>query len=142
MSLEKVIDNINREINGLPISKITNPMKLKTWEEVCVFNGIKEENVLPYLVPKNKLEKVLNATVKINYISSALNGTWIPNFNDEKQRKYFVYFKKSAGGWSVCVAGYHYVGTFVGSGLYFETEQKALYAGNTFLNIFIDYLPE
>ena len=139
MSLTKALNNISREINNLPECKITDPFQLKTWDDVCNFHGVREEDILPCLDPKTKLDRTLNAIVKINYISLALNSTWVPDFENSSQLKYYVYFQKVSGSWRV-------IGAFcdvaiVGSGFYFENKEKALHAGKTFLDIFVDYLP-
>lgn len=119
--------------------KITD--KIRTWKDICKYLNIDEENILPYYKPKSKLEKSVNAFVKINKISEVLNEGWAPDFNNINEYKYYPYFKKSGRGW-VVLSFYCWFGTCVGgSGCYFKSSELALYAGNIFLDIYSDYLP-
>lgn len=140
-TFENAIQNMKSEIYNIPTTN-KKPKHLTTWAEVCAYHMLREEDVLPYLNPKTKLEKVVNATVKINYISLALNEGWIPDFNDTSQRKYYPYFVFSAGGWSVFGAASWNAVAGVGSGFYYKDEKTALHAAKTFLEIYRDYLPE
>jgi len=116
--------------------------RVKTWEDVCNIKDIDPEDCLPYKNPKTKLKKHLNACFKINMISEVLNEGVTFDFNDRSQYKYYPYFEKTSSGWVVCSYLYHIYHSHMGSGFYYTTSEKALYAANQFKDIYLDYLPE
>lgn len=126
-------------------SKLPKQGKPETLEEVYQQLGIDRDSVVPFRYPVNKSQKRSNAVVDIEHIALALNGDWVADFSDERQTKYLPYFRKTPGargGWVV----FSYVGRYCsnacgGFGLYFKDSYTALYAGNTFLFVYIDYLP-
>jgi hypothetical protein len=124
--------------------KITD--RIKTWEDVVI------EYVSKYgksvSLPndgRDKLERSINAFYKIQIIATVLNEGKDKSFiwtKNNSQPKYYPYFVKDASGrWAVDF-DYCFDLANVGSGLYFATSELALYAGNQFLDIYIDYLPE
>ena len=73
-----------------------------------------------------------------------LNEGTILDFLNPNQYKYLPWFKKVVGsGWvlSSCAhcSGY---GSDAGFGTFYKSEKLALFAGNTFLDIYKEYLPE
>jgi hypothetical protein len=116
--------------------------RIKTWGDVCREKNI-NENILPYRNPQNKLQRQLNATVKINIISELFNEGIIMDFNNRNQYKYYPYFTKESSGWVVVGDSYGFCYfSFLGSGFYYKDSKTALYCGNTFKDIYLDYLPE
>lgn len=143
--LEEQILKIKRELNDISPSSfkhIKTINDLKSWEDVCFYKGIKEEEVLPFKSPKTKLEKVTNAFFKINIISEIFNEDWKPDFNNSKEKKYYLYFERRSVGWVVNAANWLADFAFVGSGFYFKNKETALLIGERFLDLFNDYLPE
>lgn len=117
--------------------------RIKTWEDICEYKNIDEDDVLPFKKPKNKLQRHLNAVVKINLLSEVLNEGVIMDFNNRSQAKYYPYFEKTASGWVVGSGNFYFVYLAVlGSCFYFKDSETALYAGKQFLDIYVDYLPE
>lgn len=120
--------------------KITD--RIKTWEDVLEVLDLDEGDILPYLKPKTKEQKAINAFAKIQKISEVLNEGWIPDYNNTNQYKFYPYFEKKSLGWSVgsfpvggvCCSG-------MGFGSLYKSSELALYAGNQFLDIYKDYLP-
>lgn len=118
--------------------------KIKTWEDVLEYNNVDDDDILPWGNPKNKKQRSQNALAKIQLISETLNEGWIPNFNNEKEYKYYPYFRKEKSSF-VVYAGSRYsclCAADVGFGCYFKSSELALYSANTFLDIYKDYLPE
>lgn len=114
--------------------------KIKTLKDVYEHLGIKRE--LPYKTPKNKQQKSINAFYDIQNISTVLNEGWISDWSNSNEYKYYNYFEKKVSG--LCFYGSHawcYVACG-GFGFYFKTAKLAKYAAETFLDIYIDYLPE
>jgi hypothetical protein len=65
----------------------------------------------------------------------------MPDWNDTNQKKWFLYFNLSSGfGFSGTDFYFDYTDTIVSSRLCFETEEKARYAGNQFLELYKSFL--
>ncbi|KFC59836.1 hypothetical protein [Flavobacterium gilvum] len=82
------------------------------------------------------------AHAKLVIIAKAINGDWVPNWNDWDQYKYYPWFEMgspSGGGFSFA----DYVGwgahSGVGSRLCFETRDQAKYAGKQFEDLYKTY---
>lgn len=126
--------------------------RLKTWEDIVKYLGI-SQGFLTGLIElfcrfigkrASKEELSTIAFWKIRKISEALNEGWKADFSKgNNQYKYYPYFIKDAsGGW---VVGSSYSCSdfaTMGSGFYFKSSELALYAGNQFLDIYKDYLPD
>lgn len=121
--------------------KITD--RIKTINDVYNYLNIKREDVIPFKeLNLTKQQKSINALFDIQNISLVLNENVILDWNNNNQLKYYPYFEKKASGWVVdsCRSCYYYA--VVGFGCYYKSSELALYAANTFKNIYIDYLPE
>ena len=116
--------------------------KIKNFNDILKISGKTLKEILPYKVPKNKQQRSLNALVKIQLITEVLNQGTILDFLNTNQYKYLPWFKKVVGSdWVVGSYGY-YSGSGAGFGAFYKSEKLALFAGNTFLDIYKDYLPE
>lgn len=119
--------------------------RIRVYEDVCFELNCK---VLTYddfkFLENDKLIKNHLAIHKLQNINLVLNEGWIPDFNNKKQYKYLPWFIKNRfGSWSVySVARYDCGGADLGFGLYFKSEKLALFSANTFLDIYLDYLPD
>jgi hypothetical protein len=118
--------------------------RVKTIDDVLRILKLKKNQVIPYAKPKNKAQRSANAFALIPLIAKVLNGKdWIPDFLNTNQYKYYPWFRRTSGGW---VGDGHSGGdvdvAHLGSGFYFKNSELALYAGNQFLEIYKDYLPE
>ncbi len=124
------------------ITKITD--RVSCWSDVI--RELSKRGIyidLPHTNPINKDQRAENAFAKIRCISLALNEDWTPNFKDRSQYKYYPYFEyKASSGWAVRYAGFVSYNSNVGFGFYYKSRELALYAANTFLDIYKDYLPE
>lgn len=121
-------------------SKITDI--IKSLEDIYIYLDINRELVIPFKNPSTKQERSINAMFDIQNISKVLNGNWVPDWENTDEYKYYPYFKKQElSGWVVdCYFGYYFA--MLGFGYYFKTEKLALFAGKTFIETYIDYLPE
>lgn len=128
--------------------KITD--RIKTWEDVVNYWYIKEGiNInlnIPYSINANyifrKEHRSLNALYKIQWINKTLNEGWVEDWNNNQQYKYQPYFNKVSGGWVVSCYSTWASSSPSGFGSYFKSKELALYAGDQFLDIYKDYLPE
>jgi len=89
-------------------------------------------------LPEDQIKKML-AFHKIKNIEKLLNGNWKADFNDTNQKKWYPYFEKTFGGWRLGGCYYPYDGSG-GPVAFYETEEKARFAGTKFLNIYIDLI--
>lgn len=90
-----------------------------SYETACDSLGVKpNKNVTPY--------------EKLTTIIKALNQGWYPNFANTDERKYFNYYQKSNGVFSVCDVVYDSTNMTVPSALYFKDEKTARYANEKF----------
>jgi hypothetical protein len=127
------------------IKKVKLEDRIRNIHDVYSELGIKEGAVSIFKNPQTKFEKYINACAIIPKISEVFNEGWIPNFNNSKEYKYFPYFikdKVSGSGWLVCSGYYDGDDACMGSGFYFKTDILAKLAGERFIDIYIDYLPE
>lgn len=124
------------------IKKVNVIDRIKTIDDIYSELSIKEEDVLIFKSPKSKFERYMNACAIIPKISEVLNEGTIFDFNDITQYKYFPYFRKKVSGWLVYSSSDFGYAAALGSGFYLKTQELALFAGEKFLNYYIDYLPE
>jgi hypothetical protein len=116
--------------------------KVKTWEDLLKIAGKDSNQVLPYRNARSKNEISQNALAKVQLISEVLNQGWTPDWNNHNEYKYYPYFEKTKSGWVVCsyVNGLRIA--YYAAGMYFKSSELALFAGNTFLDIYKELLPE
>lgn len=89
-------------------------------------------------LPEDQIKKML-AFHKIKNIEKLLNGNWKADFNDGNQRKWYPYFEKASRGWRLYCCSCLDVAS-AGQVAFYETEEKARFAGTKFLNIYIDLM--
>ncbi len=117
--------------------------KIKNFDDILKLSGKTLKEILPYKTPKNKQQRSINALVKIQLITEVLNQGTILDFLNTNQYKYLPWFKKVVGsGWVVTSYASYCLHTVDGFGTFYKSEKLALFAGNTFLDIYKDYLPE
>ena len=109
---------------------------IKSFEDACQAQDINPDAVCSDADTSDEA-----AYKKLKIIVLAINQGWTPDWNNTNQRKWYPWFNLSSGfGFS----GSYYVcvGTFsdVGSRLCFESEEKAVYAGKQFLELYKDFL--
>jgi hypothetical protein len=117
--------------------------EIKTFEDACKVLNLDAAKVIPdfSLFPVEEQEP-MKAHAKLIIIAKAINGDWIPDWKNWDQYKYYPWFNMgspSGGGFSY--RGYDFWRTYsyVGSRLCFETREKAIYAGQTFEELYKTY---
>lgn len=105
--------------------------KIKTFEAACKITGDD---------PKKKY----SPSDKIKIIVKAIVGDWKADYSDSSQRKWFPYFiyDNKLGAFRFHVACYDFSNALAGAGarLACETEEQAIYLGETFIDLFNEEL--
>jgi hypothetical protein len=80
---------------------------------------------------------------KLKIIIKAINQGWEPNWNDSNQKKWYPWFKMSSPsgfGFSVTFYNFTHSGTYVGSRLCFESDEKCKYVATQFIDLYKQFL--
>ena len=117
--------------------------KIKTFEDACKVLNLDSEKVIPdfSLFPVEEQEP-MKAHAKLIIIAKAINGDWVPDWTDGNWNKYYPWFEMgspSGGGFSYGGYGSWDTDSDVGSRLCFESREKAIYAGQTFEDLYKTY---
>jgi hypothetical protein len=111
---------------------------IKTFEDVCTELELTQEDLL-HIHNDDTPDEV--AYKKLKIIIAAINQGWIPDWNNSDEKKWWPYFNLSSGfGFSNTCYYYDDAGTTVGSRLCFESQEKAAYAGEQFLDLYKEFL--
>ncbi len=123
--------------------------EIKTYEDACAL--LKRD---PLMLPDVSMLPVsqqifLIAACKLDVIAEALNydpksgKSWIPDWNNGRELKWFPYFE-SDGSLGFAFSASYYDSwnayTTVGSRLCFRTEKLAEYAGKQFIDLYNDFM--
>lgn len=117
--------------------------QIKTFEQAC--KALKIEAVLPdvSMIPE-KEQKAIIAHYKLTVIARALNEGWTPDYNNYDEYKYYPWFNMDDSGaplgFSFDVYGFVYTCTCVGARLVYKSRALAEYAGQTFVDLYRDYM--
>ena len=115
--------------------------EIKTFEDACKVLNLDAEKVIPdfSLFPKEEQE-AMKAHAKLIIIAKAINGDWVPDWTDDKW-KYYPWFEmgSSSGVGFSYADGLWRAYSGVGSRLFFENREKAVYAGETFVELYKTY---
>ncbi len=111
---------------------------IKTFEDACEELDL---NMIASPVFHNVDTPDEIAYKKLKVIVKAINQGWVPDWNNSNQYKWWPYFKVSSG-FGFSLSGYYYACTlaYVGSRLCFESEEKANYAAQQFIDIYKQFL--
>ncbi len=117
-----------------------NIPEVLSFEEACKITGDDSLKVLPYPNPSNPEEEVSNAHRKLRIFAKAFKGTWIANYNDRSQKKWFPVFNWDANksAFVFSHSSYYYDLTFtnVGVRLVFPTEEMSDDFAKNYIDIF------
>ena len=124
---------------------------IKSFEDACIKMNI-DSTVLPdvSMIEKNR-GIALVANYKLMIIYEAINNGWIPDWSDYGHSKYYPWLKveatkaRSSGfGFSYSFYGSARTDTGVGSRLYTDTSDKAMYIAKQFTEEYKEYflIPE
>jgi hypothetical protein len=116
---------------------------IKTFEDACNVLNLDASKVIPdfSLFPKEE-QKPMIAHAKLIIIAKAINGDWVPDWQNGKWDKYYPWFKMgSSSGVGFAYNDYDRWDSLssVGSRLCFESAEKAKYAGTQFLELYKEY---
>lgn len=120
------------------------PSKIKSFEDACAKKGI--STALPDVSTfPVEMQKHLIADYKLTVIRDAINGTWVADWTNWNQWKWYPRHYLPAGAQAGVAARYSdsglgSAGSFSVSRLCCETEENADYFGENFLDIWTDYL--
>jgi hypothetical protein len=115
------------------IEKITD--RIKSFQDACEVLRIHEDDIMQDSDSADE-----QAYKKLKVICKALNEGWQPNWQDQREYKYYPWFKMSGSGLSCRGYGYYCSGSGVGSRLCFESGELAKYAGEQFVLIYSDFM--
>ena len=112
---------------------------IKSFEDACKEFEISNDSCRPIFDVEEDTDEI--AYKKLKVIVRAINQGWTPDWNNTDQKKWYPYFNLSSG-FGFSHTDYLYVNTdaTVGSRLCFETQEKAIYAGEQFLEIYKEFL--
>jgi len=117
--------------------------RVRSFEEACVQLGHSAEFVLQGVSPVD--DKAIVAFLKLFVIVRALNGGWVPDWNNTDEYKYYPWWdlqksKTNPSGFRldlVCDICSH---STVGSRLCYKSRELAEYAAETFLDLYRDLM--
>jgi hypothetical protein len=117
--------------------------KIKTFEDACVKENLDPNTVIPdfSLFPEKDRQAMIDHA-KLIIINKAINEDWIPDWLNYNQTKYYPWFEMgSSSGVGFSCDDYVDWSTSsnVGSRLCFESREKAIYAGKTFIELYKSY---
>lgn len=114
--------------------------KIKSFEDACQVLGLNpEEFRITFPQKAAHHGNALAAHAKLVIIAEALNGGWQPDWDDYNEYKYYPWFEMSPSGFRCNGYGSGYAGSDVGSRLCFKSRELAIYAGETFEDLYKDY---
>jgi hypothetical protein len=110
---------------------------IKTFEDACARLQIIPGKLFHKLDTPDEI-----AYKKLKVISRAIHDGWLPDWKNTDQRKWFPWFSVLSSGFGFSGSFFSYVITAasVGSRLCFESEEKATYVGNQFLQLYEELL--
>ena len=119
--------------------------KIKTFEDACKSLNVDSEKVLPDVSAFPLVhQKALTAAAKLMIIITVLNGSWVPDWNNDDEYKYYPWFdmekdENNPDGLRLNDVNCYYSASFVGSRLCFKSRDLAEYAAEQFLDLYKDY---
>ncbi len=109
---------------------------IKTFEDACKELELDPSEVFSCSDTSDEI-----AYMKLKAVIRAINQGWIPDWNNSDEKKWWPYFNFSSGfGFSYADYNYDNTNTNVSSHLCFESEEKAVHAGKTFIKLFEEFI--
>ncbi len=141
------METLTAQLFTKPTAKNGNIMeRVKTFEDACEVLGIypKEISMTVDFGHNDDAARSIAAVAafaKLVIIVRALNEGWVPDWSDERQHKYYPWFKMSSpSGPAFDDCAYWLSNSDVGSRLCFKSRELAEYAGKQFISIYTDFL--
>lgn len=118
--------------------------KIKTIEDAYAAQGLVMQDEIPFAEPKNGRQLAANSFMNAMVLTEALNEGWVPDYdtNEDKYEIWWYMRSEAAGGpgFSFLVYYCDLSGSRVGARLVFRTRQLARYAGETFPEVYKDFI--
>ena len=111
--------------------------RIKTVADVLEDNGFTQESFDESCKGLTVDEKAYRLS---KLIGKSLNEGWEPNWDNSNETKYFPWFKLSSSGFRFSDCGGWDAGSAVGSRLCFKSRELAIYAGETFTDVYKDFM--
>lgn len=105
---------------------------IKTFEDACNALGVNPDEVYN---EKDLPDEI--AYKKLKVIVKAINKSWVPDWNNGDERKWWPWFNLSSG-FGFSGSNYDYASTYttVGSRLCFKTEEQSDFAAMQFIDLY------
>ena len=118
--------------------------KVKTFEDACQILGLNPDDINFKVPPNSGLESYanfINASGKLAIITRCLNEGWKPNWDDNKETKYYPWFEmKTVLGFGLDVVNAYDWYSTVSSRLCFKDKKLCEYATKQFKDIYEAYM--
>lgn len=119
--------------------------RVKTFKDACKELSINPDDYLQVQLitgmdPADT--RSIQAYAKLTIVIRALNEGWIPDWNNDDKYKYYPWFEMDASGSGLVFDNYGDWDTGAGAGsrLCFKSSDLAKYAGETFKDLYNDFL--
>jgi len=114
----------------------------KTWKDITCFEDCCEITGDNPNDPRfNTSDEDDNINRRLKVVMKAYNGDWKPDWNNNSQRKYYIYWEFVSGaGFRLGYVCHVYSYSSVGSRLSFESYEKAEHAATKMTSFFNQYL--
>lgn len=114
---------------------------IKTFEDACKSLKIVPEKLPDLTAIPEEFHKTIIAGYKLMIVYKAINNGWRLDWSNHNQYKYYPWFRVLSSGFGFSTALYYCAGPFtrVGSRLYTDTADKAIYIGTQFEKLYRDY---
>ena len=135
------IQEILLETFGVDCFKKSDFKYFKTFDDLCHAVGTTETDFNKKWDPAIFDDSTI-AFERLKVCTKAYNQDWPFDIYNTEQYKYYPYFAVSSSGFGFSHANYDFDDstTDVGSRLCFESKEKAIHAGNTFIKLFEDFI--
>lgn len=111
--------------------------KIKSFKAACKAVGVSD--TLPdFSFAPEKHRQALIDHYKLVIINQAINGDWMPDWNNSDQPKWFPWFDME-GGFTLYYVFNNYQSSNAGSRLCFFSREAAQYAATKFLKLYKSY---
>ena len=135
------LKKILKETSRINHFKKTDYRDFKTFNDLCRASGTTETEFDEKWDPR-VFDPSTIAFERLKVCTRAYNQDWPFDTYNTKQYKYYPYFEvlSSGLGFSRSTSDYDHSATAVGSRLCFESQEKAIHAGKTFIKLFEDFI--
>ena len=118
--------------------KITD--RIKTYEDACSELGETPLNESELLSAGFTIDEINYR--KLKTVTKALNEGWVPDWTNDKQQKWYPYFRLSSGVFVFHDTDYYCSNAYAGHGsrLCFPSDELATYAGKQFSEIYKGFM--